>query len=240
MKKIFKFAVLLFVAFSITSCSLTVKTIIGLKSPKVQTNKRITKAKEKLNFSSDNGHDALYIKQETDSLYYNIMLSSLDGELYFFDENGNRKCYAGLEACVADQFEGLQEEFQNQVGDCEVPETEYAFRFQHLDDFLNQIVDYEGNPISKENLPEADYYFVHHWSKFAGRNKQKREEYEWMIEHLDQLGISYQIIRVNSDLRTDWGMKKGKKVPLHFKVNKQDDGTMNAELDLGDLPEIQT
>jgi len=231
------FLLIIFItATSLSSCGFTFKTILGLKNPKVQTNEEIQKATEKLNFSPENELDFMYVKQEQDSTYYHIMLSSLDGDLYFFDADGNRKCYAGAESCVASQFVDLKEDFIKQVHDCDLSEADFGFKFTHLSDFINETEDLYGEPIKLESLPETEYYFVYHWSKFAGRNKGKREDYEWTVERLDELGISYTVLRVNTDLRTDWGFKKGKKTSLRMKIQKDEDGGRSAELNLGKLP----
>ena len=224
------------IATSITSCGFTFKTLLGLKNPKVQTKEEIQKATEKLNFNAENGFDLMYVKQEQDSTYYHIMLSSLDGDLYFFDGEGNRKCYAGAESCVASQFVDLKEDFKKQVHDCDLSEADFGFKFTHLSDLLNQTTNLQGEKLGLENLPQTDYYFVYHWSKFAGRNKSKKEDFEWTVERINEMGISYTMLRVNTDLRTDWGMKKGKRTPLRMKIQKEANGERSAELNLGTLP----
>ncbi|MCH8535758.1 MAG: hypothetical protein LAT51_11865 [Flavobacteriaceae bacterium] len=202
----------------------------------MQTSQEIQKATEMLNFSSAKGLDLMYIKQEKDSIYYHIMLTSLDGDLYFFDADGNRKCYAGAESCVAYQFIELKDDFKKQVHECGFSEADFGFKFTHLSDFINETTDLQGEKIELDNLPQTDYYFVYHWSKFAGRNKTKREDFEWTVEKIDELGISYTILRVNTNLRTDWGFKKGKKTSLRMKIKKDDDGDRLAEIELGKLP----
>lgn len=219
----------------VSSCGLTFKTLMGLKNPKVENRNSIKEEINLLSFNCKPGKDVVY-KAQSDSLSnYKILLSALDAELYFFNQVGKRLCYSENESCVADQFQLLEASFENSVGQC-AENHEFDFVYEDFDSFLKNVESVDGEEVVKENLPAADYYFIYHWSRFAGGKKNKYEDYSWTINQLNLLNISYYMIRVNCDLREDAGFEKNRSVRLKLKMNKEKDGGRTAELTLGKLP----
>lgn len=234
LKPILKFGLVVIFALLFTSCGLAFKTLMGLKNPKVETSASINEEIDKLQFKCDPGTDVWY-KPQSDSLgNYKILLSSMNSDLYFFNSEGKRLCFSSSESCVAEQFEMVETKFEDYIGPCS-NDYEFEFVYEDIDEFLSNVQEVSGSDLSINNLPKVDYYFIYHWSKFAGGKKNKKEDYLWTMSSLDELGISYHVIRVNTDLREDAGFRKNKKVRLKLKMQKEEEGR-TAELFLSKLP----
>ena len=86
--------------------------------------------------------------------------------------------------------------------------------------------------ISFDSLPKADYYFVYYWSKYSSTKKNVREDYLWYKEWIKKFSKKIIVIKINCDLRNDWGLITGKKM----KIITKKIGYKEYNMTFGEIP----
>ena len=222
---------LLIIFLLLVSCTTALRVVGGFKNPKVETKSSINNY---INDSSFNDEfENLYFNKLIDSTQISsVLLRALSGEIIIFDTNGNRKCYNGNETCSAIALTQIETDFESTISDCDVFEENYTYRFDNLESLLGELITTNNKNININQLPKMEYYIVYNWSIFSSSKKRNEEDYAWFKEKIKKFDKDIYIIKINCDLREDWGLKKNKK--LKFKLKKQEDKTY--ELTLGRIP----
>jgi len=227
-KKVFPILLLFLL---IVSCSSAFRIIAGFKNPKVETKSSINDYIENSLFNDE--FENLYFNKLVDSTQISsVLLRSLSSEIIIFDSKGNRKCYNGNETCSAIALRQIETDFESTISDCGKFEDNYTYRFDNLESLLNELITAKNNKITLDQLPKKEYYIVYNWSMFSSSKKRNNEDYTWFKERIQKFDKDIYILKINCDLREDWGLKKNKKLKL--KLKKQESKTY--ELILGELP----
>ena len=199
---------------SISSCMSFYRTMSGLKHPRVETKQRInafiTNSQlndDKLNFYFSDSIPQKYIKRIANNIF--------DGQLTLFGKNGERKCYVKNETCVAEQLEVLSNSFEESVDKCKSTiDTVNFYQFNNLQSLLSKIISPKSKQLNIYDLPKSDYYLVYYWSIFGATKNGIEADYLWMKEWVNKMDKKITIIKINCDLRNDWGLKEGKKMKM--------------------------
>ncbi len=227
-----KGSLIIFVFLSInTSCISVYRFMGGFKNPKVETKTSIK------NFVKNSELDDAYLnllfdkvpKDEIKKITGNMFLS----KLIIYDREGKRKCYDGNETCEAVQLAQIAEDYEHLISDCnDTIDRQNYYYFDRLDSLLAHTVSLENKKITKRDLPAADYYFMYNWSIYAQSKKITFEDYLMFKDWLKKINKKVFIIKINNDLREDWGLKKGKKMKMLIRKT----GHKKYDMKFGKLP----
>jgi hypothetical protein len=179
-----------------------------LKDPKVETTQTIKEFHEKHKFSTEN---SLILKADTGSAMMSLFRGMASG-FYVFDKDGNQLCYLGSGYCQGEQFYQLISSNIDSFSVCNRDSVS-------LDKVLARTYDLNEQPVTKTQLPIADYYLVSYWQKFMGGKKGYEEAVSWMEDELKKKkpNVKFSIIKINTDLQANWGLVAGKKAKMNWK-----------------------
>jgi len=192
----------------------------------------VVKSKSEINqFIKENegNFDTYFLNVQTkkDSTeIFEKFLFGFNSDLYLFHaKSGKKYCFQGTEECSGVL---MQEAFKNVDSNFSECQSE---KEKNLDDVLRLLQDKNGESITQSNLPDSEYYLFETWNTYMQNKKEFRENLKWLNE-LEQTNKKIKIIYINTDLLDDWGLEKGKKLPIKFKRN----GKRSVELVFGKLP----
>jgi len=208
-----------------SSCGLTIRMLSGFKDP-------VVKSKNEINqFINDNegDFDTYFLNVQTkkdSSEIFEKFLFGFNSDLYLYqEESGKKYCFQGTEECSGIL---MQEAFKNIDTNFSVCQSTNEM---NLDDFLKLLQNKTGENVSRSNLPKSEYYLFETWNTYMQNKKEFKENLKWLTE-LEETNKKIKIIYINTDLLDDWGLEKGKKLPIKFKR----DGKRSVELFFGKLP----
>lgn len=217
--------VILSILLIFSSCGLTLRMLSGFRDP-------VVKSKSEINqFIKENEGDFdtyfLNVQTKKDSAeIFEKFLFGFNSDLYLFHaKSGKKYCFQGTEECSGVL---MQEAFKNVDSNFSECQSE---KEKNLDDFLRLLQNKNGESITQSNLPDSEYYLFETWNTYMQNKKEFRENLKWLNE-LEQTNKKIKIIYINTDLLDDWGLEKGKKLPIKFKRN----GKRSVELVFGKLP----
>jgi hypothetical protein len=197
----------------------------GFKDP-------VVKSKNEINqFINDNegDFDTYFLNVQTkkdSSEIFEKFLFGFNSDLYLYqEESGKKYCFQGTEECSGIL---MQEAFKNIDTNFSVCQSTNEM---NLDDFLKLLQNKTGENVSRSNLPKSEYYLFETWNTYMQNKKEFKENLKWLTE-LEETNKKIKIIYINTDLLDDWGLEKGKKLPIKFKR----DGKRSVELFFGKLP----
>lgn len=192
-----------------------------MKSPRVETKSTISEYLSKNGLSTENQY---VLKGSKDSIQiYNSIMMCFNSEVYLFDNKGCKYCYKGDKKCTGIQLRNLFSDFENNYYPC-------VSQKLVLDSILNRI-----SPLSDTVFSDStneEYYLYMYWSKFYKGKKRLKEDMNWLTDLQKNSNTRIRIIFINSDLQEDWGLKKGEKLDLNFRMI----GKKAGEFEFGYLP----
>lgn len=202
---------------AVVSCGPTMKMLVGLKNPRVQTKSEVETyfkdvlPQEKTYF--------LTVPKVGDSaaIYRNLMLG-FNSDMKLFDRKGVRYCYQGTEECSGVQMTQAFAAFENNYKPCQYDSAEDA---ETLDDYVQLMVDVNGKRLTRADLPEAQYYIIQNWNTYSGPKKHFKEDVQWLQSLQSQSNISVAVVFINGDLLVDWGLVEGEELKIKFRKNKK-------------------
>ena len=209
-----------FSMFFFNSCSLLFKTALSIKNPKVETNEHIIEYLEETDCSIQN---TFVVNCEQDSLqiYQNLMKGFTNEILIYRDSI--RYCYDGKSRCTSEKLKKTIDEFYEYYTPCENDTINF-------ETFLSRLT-----PLSETNnlqIEQGKIYIFAYWSIFFGSKKNKKDFFNWLYKYGEKFPEKYEIILVNVDLNYNWGLEKGKKIKLKFKMTKKN----SVDLEFGKIP----
>ena len=217
--------VILSILLVFSSCGLTLRMLSGFRDPVVKSKNGINQFVKE----NDGNFDTYFLNVATkkDSAeIFDKFLFGFNSDLYLFHaESGKKHCFQGTEECSGVL---MQEAFKNVDANFSVCQSN---KEMDLDDFLKLLQNKNGESISLSNLPDSEYYLFETWNTYMQNKKEFKENLKWLTE-LEQTNKKIKIIYINTDLLDDWGLEKGKKLPIKFKRN----GKRSVELIFGKLP----
>lgn len=212
---------------SLGSCGPVMKTMVGLKNPRVQTKSEVETYFKDVLPSEKTHFFTVHKVGDSATIYRNLMLG-FNSEMKLFDRKGVRYCYQGTEECSGTQMTKAFAEFENNYKPCQYDTVKEA---ETLVDFLSIMVDVNGKRLTMADLPEAEYYVIQNWNTYSGPKKHFHEDVQWLQTLRSNASNRSAIIFINGDLLVDWGLIAGEELPIKFKKNK-DGYTLN----FGKLP----
>jgi hypothetical protein len=207
------------VSLILSSCSVVVKKIAGLKNPVVETKESTIRFLNKIDYPTTNTY--ILGGSNDSSQIINNILKCLSQDVLLYNNIGVRYCYKSKEKCNGVKLKNAVSDVLQYYEPCKsdtITMQEVISTFEPLD-------------LDNTTRSEPDYFLIIYWSKFYGGKKR-------MTEVLDLLSLkntsiyNISIILVNTDLQADWGLEKGKRLKLKFKFL----GQKSASLEFGRIP----
>lgn len=182
------------------------------KNPRVENPQSIQGFLNKHQYSTTN---SFLLQSDSDQVYKNLLLPIL-ANYYVFNKYGELLCFNGNESCSGTQFRYLNTNYKDSFAVCKNDSI-------HLGIIIKSLVNLQLEPLDVSQIPKSDYYIVTYWSKFLGNKRGYEDGVAWMEEEIKNSSAEYTItlLKVNTDLREDWGMKPKGKARLKFNVKDE-------------------
>ena len=196
----FIFIMVFSVIFSFSSCNelkiTLLKTIYGIKKPKIETEKSLTKYLKRKKINSNN----VYTLDEKD--YYQIqkLVSAGIPDIIVYDcKNDKPIKYREDTMCNGYAF-GFIERLKKDTT------FQYVDTIPNFSDLISMLRDLKGNVANIEKNKNADYYLFIFWARYTGRlNKNHVKVWEKQANNNKQAKI--EVIKINID-EQEWWKKK--------------------------------
>jgi hypothetical protein len=197
----------------------------GFKDPKVESRESIKQYLTENKFDLETYY--LKVEKKRDSTeIFNRFLFGFNSDVYLFHtKTGDKYCFLGTEECSGIQMQEAFENFDENYSPC-TDESE-----PKLKDFLRILVNQNGEAVEANSLPETEFYLFQTWNTYVESKKRFKESLIW-LDKLEKSSDKIAIIYVNTDLLDDWGLEKGKKLPI--KIRR--DGKRSVSMYFGSLP----
>ncbi len=215
-----KILFIVILSFFLNSCSLLFKTALSIKNPKVETNEQILEYLEKTECLIPNTF-VINCPPDSMQIYKNLMRGFTNEILIYKDSI--RYCYEGKSRCTSEKLKKTIDEFDIYYTPCQNDTISF-------DIFLLQLMPLSDN--NKLQIKQEKIYVFAFWSIFFGSKKNKKDFFNWLYEYYKKYPDKYEIIIVNVDLNQNWGLEKGKKMKLKFKMTKKN----SVDLEFGKIP----
>ena len=222
---ILRFFTLIILTFSFYSCGPILRILTGFKNPKVYSINEVEELIKNNNYNLSTYY--LKVQKEKDSSeIFQKFLFGLSSDMYLYHaKTGEKYCYKSEEECSGIQMKKVFNEFENYYMPCISEDSE------NLNDLMLWLMDQHKQPVNTSSLPEAEYYLFQTWNNYIQSPKRFKEEFAWHND-LKNSNSRIKIIYVNTDLLEEWGLEKGKKLPVKFKR----DGKKSVTMYFGKLP----
>jgi len=220
-----RYGFLLFLIIMLSSCGPTLRVLSGFKDPRVESRESIKQ------YLTENKFDLetyfLKVEKKRDSTeIFNRFLFGFNSDVYLFHaKTGDKYCFLGTEECSGVQMQEAFKNFDENYSPC-TDESE-----PKLKDFLSILVNQNGETIEANSLPETEFYLFQTWNTYVESKKRFKESLIW-LDKLEKSSDKIAIIYVNTDILDDWGLEKGKKLPI--KIRR--DGKRSVSMYFGSLP----
>ncbi|MFN3755787.1 MAG: hypothetical protein ACK4RM_02415 [Flavobacterium sp.] len=216
---------LVFLIIMLSSCGPTLRIIAGFKDPKVESRESIKQYLSENKFEIETYFLKVENKRDSTEIF-NRFLFGFNSDVYLFNtKTGDKYCFLGTEECSGVQMQEAFKNFDENYRPC-TDESE-----PKLKDFLNILVNQNGEKVETNSLPEAEFYLFQTWNKYVESKKRFKENLVW-LEELGKNSNKIEVIYVNTDLLDDWGLEKGKSLPI--KIRR--DGKKSVNMYFGSLP----
>lgn len=208
------------VSLLLSSCSVAIKKIAGLKNPIVETRESTKEFLKKIDYPTTNTY-ILSSSNDSAQIINNIM-KCLSQDVLLYNNIGVRYCYKSKEKCDGVKLKNAFSDVLQYYEPCKtdtITMQEIMSSFEPLD---------LDNTILSES---EEYFLIIYWSKFYGGKRRLDGDLELLsLKNTSKYNIS--IILVNTDLQTEWGLEKGKRLKLKFKFL----GQKSASIEFGRIP----
>jgi hypothetical protein len=212
----------IFTLLTFSSCSLIAKTFLNSKfnDAQVETTRSTMAFQLENNFDTTN---SFIIKADTSDAYY-WMQQSIGGDFQIFDSVGNLLEYNGEKSCGGSIF---YEFIKGNIDSFKRDTSSY-----NLTNILKKSYDYNDQKADFNKLEPAKFYVIAFWSKFSGGKFGYKEGVRFYEDEVKkQANKNIILIKLNTDLQENWGMKKNGKAEIKIQVKK-----MEASINIGPLP----
>jgi len=200
---------LLVIIILVSSCTPTLKLLTGVRNPKIRSDVKADQLLQRLP-DTTNVYDAYFIKQDTEQDVLLNLAKGMGSSAHVYDADGNLLCYQGDNFCSAVVLSDAENNRIEEVyKKCTEEEIDLGSAPMKLDK-LNSTISFEN-----ERPGKATYTVVFFWSYDLARRDHEDnwlEVYESFVSKEDVV-----FVRVNTDLRSSWGLTEGKKGKVKFK-----------------------
>lgn len=189
-KKIVIIAFIVFGMFSFSSCQFALKTFYGIKKPKVETEKSLTKYLKRKDVKNSNIYavsfeDYVEIIKQVKGIP-EIMIFSADGKNIKYKEEGQCNGYA--------------------FGFVETLSSKDTLQFVdslYLDNYLRKLKDFSGKQIEFKKQSGTDFYLFIYWARYTGRLNKDHVKI-WEEQANNNQNSKIEVIKVNLDEQEWW------------------------------------
>jgi len=192
--KILLYSIIL--AFFLTGCSLVVKTLYGVKKPKVETETSLLAYLEKKELSTEH---IFSVPMESFKAVLSLTNNKIP-DVLIFNKNGEYMPYGDEWACNANAFTFIQ--------NLNATTTYKTTDLTILDSLLQELRNLDGTSLSLETIDlikDGDFVAVALWAKWTGKlNKTKVREWEQQARENNNSKIVF--VKLNVDLQPWWPM----------------------------------
>lgn len=174
----------------VTSCQPILNLYMGVKKPKIENEKSLTKYLEKKGLRTDN----LYALDITD---YQYLDSIVDGvpDIMIFSSDGRLIKYKPDTSCNASAFSFLETVKPNMKFD--------YINCVSFDDCFSRLKDLKGNPVVIKKSENIDFYLIIFWARFIGRLNKDHVKI-WEEQALNNTNAKIKVFKVNKDMQEWW------------------------------------
>lgn len=223
--KNYRYGILLLSLIMLSSCGPTLRVLSGLKDPKVESRESINQFLTVNKFDIETYYLRVENKRDSTEIF-NRFLFGFNSDVYLFDaKTGDKYCFLGTEECSGVQMQEAFKNFEENYSPC-TDERE-----PKLKDFLSILVNQNGEAVEANSLPVAEFYLFQTWNTYVESKKRFKENLLW-LDKLQTSSDKIAIIYVNTDLLDEWGLEKGKLLPIKIKR----DGKRSVNMYFGSLP----
>lgn len=191
MKK--KLIYILALVILVTSCSPIIKLYMGVKKPKIENEKSLTKYLEKKGLQTDN----LYALDMTDYQYLDRIVNGAP-DIMIFTSDGKLIKYKPDTSCNASAFGFLET-------------VDPKMKFDYIDsvsfeDCFSRLRDLNGKPVVIQKSENIDFYLIIFWARFIGRLNKDHVKI-WEEQALNNKNAKIKVFKVNKDMQEWWDDK---------------------------------
>ena len=197
-RKMLPLVIVLFILLVfLPSCkTFILKSLYGIKKPKVESERSILKYAFKKGLLQDN----IFTLSQDDWTWavQNISFAKSIPDIMVFDKNGNLLKYREESQCNAKAFSFLSSLTK-----------ESKFEYDSLltmKDLTTKLKDLKGNNTSFTINDSTDYYVFIFWAVWIGRLNKDHVK-EWETDALNNKNCSIKVIKVNMDKQEWWDKK---------------------------------
>lgn len=180
----------------VQSCRPVQSVFLGLRDPKVKSEKQLLKYASRKGLQTDNNfslRDSLTLEK-----YLYTVLSGKSSMAVVYDREGKMLYRYDTTGCPGPYMQYLQSICANKQ------ETQSDSLFT---DRMNDLVPFSATSNKVINTGDYDYTIVIYWAKFLGMmNKKHARNYEQILQQ--NHGCKIQYIKVSLDPRDFWKMRK--------------------------------
>lgn len=221
MKKTILLSTLLLIGL-MASCGAIVKSMVRFKNPKVESRADLHQYFTRI-FPGETTYYLSVEKKNDSAAIYENLLRGFASEMKIFDRQGTRYCYKGTEECSGVQLTNAFKNFEANYSPCADALS--------LDAFLKNFTTATGESVTKSDLPDAKYIVFQSWNKYSSSEKALKEDVAWVKSLRDAGASDVAVVFFNGDLQEEWGLEKGKELPVKFRKEKE-----GYSMEFGRLP----
>lgn len=202
--------VVLFVIILNESCTKLILYSYGMRNPKIENEKSITKYLA-LNKLDTNNNFALKDTATLNKFYQSNIGTP---EIRFYDKNGYLMLYRDDKKCNGQNDSLIT--FLNPKNVVRIDSTENIFNY------INQIKTLRGENVNVDEFKDYDYYLIMYWAKWLGKvNSIKMTDWEGNLSKKRDLRIK--TIKLSTDYMNFWPLDKKDMVKVYSpKVKTKD------------------
>ncbi len=200
---------------SFFSCIPIVRTVTGFRNPEVLSESRLVSIRNEIFGNDPTAIDLFYPKVNGKKEIINVMEKAFNGQFNIYDSLGYKLVFKNNNSCGSVQFKELYQS----------DSTNYQFKdvlirnlnSQNIDSVFTVSESFNGKKYSIQDFSNIDYFVIYYWSRFMTKPKRAQEDYKWFMSNVNRLKGKFQVIRINCDPNTKWGLIENKKIKARFK-----------------------
>ena len=174
----------------LSSCNLVLKTLYGVKKPKIETEKSLKDYLKRKGINADN----IYAVNKDDYVKIIKQIKNIP-EILVFDKNGNNIKYKETKQCNAKAFDFIETLSKN---------TSFIYNDSlKLNDYLKKLKDFSGNPVKYNKKFNTDFYLFIFWTRYIGRLNKDHVKV-WETKANNNKNAKIEVIKVNLDQQKWW------------------------------------
>lgn len=201
-----------FLIILLAGCTPTLKLLSGVRNPKIRSDEKANELFVKLPVQPK-VIDTHFLELKDKQQQLLNLFKGATSAAHVYNKQGELLCYQGDEFCDAVILDQVKEQSIDEVYKlCVSDSLDMLSAPFNLEDLVN------NTTLKKEDI-SSDYVVVFFWSYDLAR---RDHTYNWqgVYDSFKDKKEDITYIRVNTDLRSSWGLPEGKKGKIKFKLLK--------------------